>query len=121
MLALVLAAALAQTSPVLSYDAALAQAKERNLDLKAMQARLDQSRLLSRKAWAGYLPTLTVGGSYQHNNVEAKISLPTGYYVRDVAAPQGPVFDPSRDPGLDNPPGKQTSFLLVPSGLATAT
>src|SRR5256885_8186416 len=105
MLALVLAAALAQSSPVLTYDAALAQAKERNLDLKAMQARLDQSRLLSRKAWAGYLPTLTVGGSYQHNNVAATISQATVYQVREMKSDTGLPTDPSQPIGPNNPPG----------------
>src|SRR5438270_9025875 len=111
MLSLVLAAALAQAAPapVLTFDEAIAQAQERNLELKVAQARLSQAQLLSRKVWAGYLPSIAVGGSYQLNNVAASISLPTGYYVRDLVAPQGPAFDPARDPGIDNPPGKQTS------------
>ncbi len=106
-----------QTSglPVLTLDEALKQASERNLDLQAAQARLDQAKTASRKVWANYLPQLSVGGSYNWNSSDAKLVMPTGYYIRDVGAPQGPPFDPTREPGLDNPPGAQTSLVQVPS------
>lgn len=105
--------------PVLGLDEALKVAKERNLDLKVAQARLAQAREVSRKVWAGYLPQVSVGGSYTRNSAEAKIQLPTGYYIRNVGMPQGPVRgDPSQPYTPDNPPGDQTTYILFPSGYA---
>jgi outer membrane protein TolC len=101
---------------ILPFDEAMRQAEERNLDLKAAQARLSQAQLISRKAWAGYLPQVSVGGSYTRNNAEAVIRLPTGYWVRDVGQQVGPDFDPAQ-PQL----GRPTSYAMVPSGVATAT
>ena len=63
-------------TPVLTLDEALAAARQNNLDLKVARARLEQSRLLSNRAWAGYLPTVSVGGSYTRNSNEAVIRLP---------------------------------------------
>lgn len=113
-------AASAGAPEVLTLDGALSQARERNLDLKVAQARLDQVKEISSKVWAGYLPQINAGGAYTHNNVEAKIALPTGYWIREVGKPQGPVFDPTKPPGLGNPPGGQTTHILFPSGLAEA-
>lgn len=117
---LLLAVALAQTPPVLTLDQALTQAAERNLDLKAARARLDQAHQLSWKAWSGYLPQLSAGGTYSYSNLEAKIALPTGYYVRNVGIDVGPPFDPNQPVSIDNPPGLPTPYTLVPSGMAEA-
>jgi outer membrane protein TolC len=65
-------------TPVLTLDEALALARQNNLDLKVARARLEQSRLLSNRAWAGYLPTVAVGGSYTRNSNEAVVTLPGG-------------------------------------------
>jgi outer membrane protein TolC len=65
-------------TPVLTLDEALASARQNNLDLKVARARLEQSRLLSNRAWAGYLPTVAVGGSYTRNSNEAVVTLPGG-------------------------------------------
>jgi outer membrane protein TolC len=51
-------------TPVLTLDEALKAARENNLDLKVARARLEQSQLLTRRAWAGYLPTVAVGATY---------------------------------------------------------
>lgn len=104
----------------LTLEQALEAAEKNNLDLVAARARLDQSAELSRKVWANYLPSISAGANYQYNNVEARIALPSGYYIRDVFQPQGPAFDPTREPGIDNPPGAQTNLILVPSGLTEA-
>ncbi|WNG27521.1 TolC family protein [Cystobacter fuscus] len=64
--------------PVLTLNQALEEAREKNLDLKVARARLDQALLQSRRAWAGYLPTVTVGGSYTRNSAEAVFALPGG-------------------------------------------
>ncbi|MFZ5468289.1 MAG: TolC family protein [Myxococcota bacterium] len=109
-----------RAQPVLTLEAALQGASERNLDLKAAHARLAQVREASRKVLAAYLPQLSVGGTYTRNSVEAKIALPTGYFIRDVVQPQGPVFDPGQPVSAENPPGLQTSHVLFPSGFVEA-
>lgn len=114
------AVAFAQT-PVLTLEEALRQAAEENPSLVAARARLEQADAQIRKAWAGYLPHLSVGGSYTRNQVEAAITLPTSYYIRDVGQPQGPPFDPTREPGVDNPPGAPTSLIQVPAEFADVT
>ncbi|HZI02840.1 MAG TPA: TolC family protein [Archangium sp.] len=63
-------------TPVLTLDEALAAARQNNLDLKVARARLEQSRLLSNRAWAAYLPTVSVGGSYTRNSNEVVVRLP---------------------------------------------
>ncbi|HZZ84002.1 MAG TPA: TolC family protein [Anaeromyxobacteraceae bacterium] len=114
--------------PVLTLDEALREAQARNLDLRAARARLEQSNQLSAKAWSGYLPQLAASATYTHNNVEAAIQLPTGYYVRDSATgtvpggstPQPPAFNPALPQSTTNPPGGPTTLLLYPSGFETA-
>ncbi len=64
--------------PVLTLDEALALAARQNLDLKAAQARLRQADELGWKAWSNYLPQLTAGGVYTHNQYEAV--LPAGSF-----------------------------------------
>lgn len=119
---LILAAALSADAPhTLTLPEALAQAETHTLDLQIAKSRLEQAQLQTRKVWANYLPTLTVGGAYTHNNTEASITMPVGYWVRNVGTPQGPVFDPSRPAGIDNPPGMQTTDIIVPSDVVTAT
>lgn len=105
---------------VLTFDAAMKEARERNLDLKAAKARLEQADETSRKVWANYLPQLSVGGGYTRNSVETKLGLPTGYYIRDVMQPMGPGFDPNAEISVDNPPGLPTSLILYPSGFQEA-
>ncbi|NMO20893.1 TolC family protein [Pyxidicoccus fallax] len=74
LLALTLAATLAAAPPpVLTLEDALSRARKENLDLKAAQARLRQADTASRKAWAGYLPTITASGAIIRNNVAAVI------------------------------------------------
>ena len=63
-------------APVLTLQDALAEARSTNLDLKVARARLDQSLQQSRRAWAGYLPTVLLGGSYTRNSAEAAFALP---------------------------------------------
>ncbi|MCI0672601.1 MAG: TolC family protein, partial [Myxococcaceae bacterium] len=115
-----LAAAVLNAAP-LTLDQALAEAESQSLELEAARARLQQAEQLSARAWAGYLPTLTVGGSYTRNNVEARIRQPTGYNIRDVGAPPsgtpGP-YDPSQPASPQNPPGQPTSHILYPADYA---
>jgi len=108
-------------SNVLSLEQAFAAAEAGNLDLKAARARLDQAREYARKAWSGYLPQVSLGASATLNDSAAQLQLPTGYFIRDVGAPQGPVFDPAQPTSLTNPPGAQTNLVMMPSGLIDIT
>jgi len=73
---LVLALAVSTATPVLTLDEALTEARQKNLDLRVARARLQQSQVLAQKAWASYLPTLSVGASYTRNSTETRISFP---------------------------------------------
>lgn len=78
LLALTLAATLAAAPPpVLTLEDALSRARKENLDLKAAQARLEQADVASRRAWAGYLPTITASGAIIRNSNEAVIPAGT--------------------------------------------
>lgn len=110
---LVLAASTASAQN-LTLDEALREASAKNLDLKVAQSRLLQVREISNKTLANYLPQVRAGGAYIYNNVEAKIGLPTGYFIRDVGAPQGP---PEGGPV----PGAPTNLIMIPSGFQEAT
>jgi len=94
LLVLVLAQAAAEhtpllassTGPLLPLVEARRRALEGNPDLKVLQARLDQAHELSHKAWSGYLPQVSIGASWQRNNVGSTLLFPYGsqYPVRDV-------------------------------------
>ena len=71
VLALLIAAS---SSQVLTLSDALAEARLRNLDIKAAQARLVQARQASAKAWAAYLPQVSASASYLRNS--SQIDLP---------------------------------------------
>lgn len=98
--------------PLVTLDQALHRAATHNLDLKEARANLAASHELSKKAWAGYLPTVTVGGTYTRNGFQAEIGLPTGYQIRDVGKPQ---------PTTNNAPGAPTSLILYPSAIQQLT
>ncbi|MFN0062348.1 MAG: TolC family protein [Myxococcaceae bacterium] len=107
------------TGPVLTLEEAMRTAKDNSLELKQAQARLEQAWSLSQKAWSGYLPRIQVGANYTRNNVAAVVTLPSGYYIRDLGSPQGPPFDPGLEVSVDNPPGSPTPYVLAPSGFNT--
>jgi len=74
LLALTLAATLAAAPPpVLTLEDALIRARKENLDLRAAQARLNQADVASRRAWAGYLPSVTLSGAIIRNSDAAVI------------------------------------------------
>jgi outer membrane protein TolC len=116
-----LTALLAGQAQPLSLEEALRQADAQNQDLAVSRARLERSRAATARAWAGYLPQLNVGGSYTRNSVEAEISIPSGFAIRDVGGPTSGPFDPSREPSPQNPPGAPTHLILFPTDFATAT
>src|SRR5512146_1554375 len=103
----------APQGPALTLDEALREAQAKNLDIKASRARLEQSREAHWKAWSYYLPQVTLGASYTHNDVpDVTLPLPTGYAIRDLGAP-GPE---QGTPGL---PGAATNLSIVPTGVET--
>jgi multidrug efflux system outer membrane protein len=84
LLALTLAASMAAAPPpVLTLEDALSRARKENLDLRAAQARLKQADTASRRAWAGYLPTITASGAIIRNNTDVTVDFttPTGQVV----------------------------------------
>src|SRR6266568_3299705 len=63
----------------LGLDEALREAQARNLDLVAARARLDQSKEPHWKAFSPYLPQVTAGATFTHNDLpDVTISIPTG-------------------------------------------
>ena len=90
------------------------RAVEANYDLAAARAKLHQARQGVWKAWSGYLPQVSAGGTYTRNSAEAAIGLPTGYYIRDMGSPQGPAAGGSV-------PGAPTPYSMVPSGVMELT
>jgi outer membrane protein TolC len=99
-------------SRTLTFQEVLTRMESQNLDLQAARARLAQSRLLSNRAWSGYLPQITAGASYTRNSDEAILTLPTGQAIRDIGTPQN-----TETPDL---PGAPTNLALVPTGLFEA-
>src|SRR4051812_21098745 len=102
---LVLALAVTTAGPVLTLDEALDEAHRKNLDLRAARARLEQAEQASRKAWAGYLPSITASGAYTRNSNEARVEFPVGNVVRDVGTPTS---------GPDDGPGSPTTLRAFP-------
>jgi outer membrane protein TolC len=106
----------ATSLPVLTLREAIDQARVQNLQLAQVNARLDQARQITWKAWSGYLPQVGAAGTYSRNNVEVSLQLPSGYDVRDTGTPQGPASNVPQDVS----PYGQTTYALVPSGVQTA-
>jgi outer membrane protein TolC len=100
-----------QAASTLTLDDALGEAQAKNYDLKVARARLDQSRELGWKAWSFYLPQVTAGGTYTHNNIaDVTLPLPVAFTVRQrTGGPNEPPPDPA---GL---PGAPTNQFAVPS------
>jgi outer membrane protein TolC len=109
----------ARAEPVLTLDDAFGEAKARNLDLKAAQARLRQASTVARKAWSGYLPRIAVGGGYTYNQYEAKLPFATTYVVRDLGLMTSGPFNPDEPPSETNLPGGPTTQIAVPNMDAT--
>lgn len=117
---LVVALVAQATGPVLTFEQALEAAESQNLDLRAAQMQLAQAKELSKKAWAGYLPQLSASGQYTYSNVDALLTMPSGYIIRDVGVPTSAPYDPDRPDGFDNPPGEPTSLVMLPAELIEA-
>ncbi|MGC4123184.1 MAG: TolC family protein [Myxococcales bacterium] len=117
-------------APVLTLDQVLQLADENNYDLKVARERIVQVKEIRRKVLAAYLPQITVGGSYTRNQFDAKLSMPTGYWLRDMTGTpgfdrtktNGPDFDPTKGmPSESNPPGTASNTIMMPSGMVDLT
>lgn len=107
MLPLLAVALLSQASgPVLTLDEALQAADAHNLDIQAARSRLAQAQELSKKAWSGYLPQLSLSGQYTYNSASAELPMVTGYVIRDVG-------EPTSGAGFK---GQPTNLEMVPAG-----
>jgi outer membrane protein TolC len=96
----------------LGLDDALREAQARNLDLVAARARLDQSKELHWKAFSAYLPQVTAGATFTHNDVpDVVFPTPTAYAIR--SDPNVQVV-PDPNPGLQGTP---TNLVLVPTAV----
>ncbi|HEX9240809.1 MAG TPA: TolC family protein [Anaeromyxobacter sp.] len=70
----------------LTLDEALRLADERNNDLKSAAARLKQAEQGYWKAWSGYLPQITLGGTYTHNGEAVSLPFPVSLNTQGYPA-----------------------------------
>lgn len=89
---------LVPAGPVVGFQEALQAGAASNLDLQAAKARLRESYQITWKAWSGYLPQISAGGSYTRNNVGVNVQLPVGYALRARTGPAGTIADEPADP-----------------------
>jgi outer membrane protein TolC len=98
---------------VLTLREAIDSARTQNLDIQQLNARVQQARQLTWKAWSVYLPQVNAGLQIARNQYEVAFDLPAGYYVRDTGTPQGP-------PAGGTVPGAPTDFIVYPSAVASS-
>jgi outer membrane protein, multidrug efflux system len=92
---------------VVTLDEALRLAKERNLDLQVLRARLDQADEISWKAWSRYLPQVNVTGAWER---QQEIILPFPYAYDPASAPISGT-NPPLHPLVTTPISIQTPTL----------
>jgi outer membrane protein TolC len=100
-----------QPTTTLTLDDALRQAGERNLDLKAAASRLRQAEQGYWKATAGYLPTVTLGGTYTHQSA-VNLPFPVAYDSASTTPVPGapPTVHPLVTQSFPVVPGDQLQF-----------
>ena len=75
------------TGPVITLDEALQAAEQRNFDLRAITAQLDESQEITWKALSLYLPQVTVGATYtRQDEVHLPLAVP-------LPGQPGPVYN----------------------------
>jgi outer membrane protein TolC len=104
----------ARGTTILSLREAIDSARTQNLDIKQLDAKVQAARQLTWKAWSSYLPQLTAGGQIARNQYEVSFALPSGYWVRDMGAQQGPAAGGAV-------PGNPTNFVVYPSAVTEST
>ena len=78
--------------PILTLADALKEAEEKNPSLEEARTQLAQAQLYSRKAWANYLPQISVGASYTHNSAPTTTVTPSTVQITDPTAMTGVAF-----------------------------
>jgi len=72
----------ARALPTLTLADAMKEAGQKNLDLRAAQARFEQSKELHVRAWSAYLPQVTAGATFTHNNFsDVVLQIPTAFAI----------------------------------------
>ena len=95
---------------VLTLREAIDSARTQNLDIQQLDARVQAARQLTWKAWSSYLPQVNAGLQVARNQYEVSFALPSGYWVRDMGAQQGPAAG-------GTVPGDPTNFIVYPSAV----
>ena len=98
---------------ILTFREAIDSARTQNLDIQQLDARVEQAKQFTWKAWSFYLPQVGAGVQVLRNQNEVNFSLPGSYYVRDMGSPQGP-------PAGGTVPGDPTNYTLYPSSVVDA-
>jgi outer membrane protein TolC len=97
------APALPVAGPTLTLDQALELAGQRNLDLHALNAQLDQAAEITWKALSGYMPQVTVSGRWvKQPEVLQGIPVAVNTSKTAVSTPGGGTVDAVTDVGLVN-------------------
>ena len=104
---------LAVQRKVLTLRQAIDAARTQNLDIQMLDARVDQARQLTWKAWSVYLPQINASVQIVRNQYEVSFGIPTDYYVRDMGSQQGP-------PAGGAVPGAPTDYILYPSNVTSS-
>jgi len=104
---------LAVQRKVLTLREAIDAARKQNLDIQMLDARVDQARQLTWKAWSVYLPQINASVQVVRNQYEVSFGIPTDYYVRDMGSQQGP-------PAGGAVPGAPTDYILYPSNVTSS-
>ncbi len=99
---------------VLTLREAIDSARTQNLDIQQLDAKVQQARQLTWKAWSSYLPQVNAGVQIARNQYEVSFTLPGGYWIRDMGSPQGP-------PGGGSVPGEPTNYSTYPSSTIDST
>jgi outer membrane protein TolC len=103
----------AKPAKVLTLREAIDAARKQNLDIQQLDARVQQARQLTWKAWSAYLPQVNAGVQVVRNQYEVSFDLPSGYWVRDMGTQQGPSAG-------GTVPGDPTNLLVYPSALSSS-
>jgi outer membrane protein TolC len=102
--------------PILTLDGALKEAQARNPDLAQVREKLRQTKEMSSRVLANYLPQINVEGSYTRNEHEASLSMPTGLAVRaGMVVPTGSKTLTFQKTDQFAARGQITQALIVPS------
>lgn len=78
-----------ESLPILTLADAIREADKNNTTLEEARTQLAQAQLYSRKAWAGYMPTIKLGASLTHNSDPS-----TTVGMQPIASSTGSLVDP---------------------------